>query len=171
MKWFFDVDCVEVLKAQYRKLAGKHHPDVGGNTQDMQEINSEYEKLFEKYKDIHAGVDRETGKRTVYESANKTSEVASDFIWIVNELFKLPGLEIELCGRWLWIGGSTMEHRVKLKELGCVWSAKKKLWSWHYPEDSVIRYKGRKAWDMGKIRDYFGSEKVGKPDEKLAITA
>lgn len=171
MKWFENVDCVEVLKAQYRKLAGKHHPDVGGNTLDMQEINREYEILFEKYKDIHAGVDKETGNRTVYESQKKTAEVASDFIWIVNELFKLDGLDIEMCGRWIWIGGNTMKHREQLKKLGCAWSPKKKLWSWHYPEDSAIRYKGRKEWSMNKIRSYFGSEMVGKQEEKLAIPA
>lgn len=29
----------------YRELASKHHPDHGGNTSDMQEINSEWDEL------------------------------------------------------------------------------------------------------------------------------
>ena len=46
MKWFANVRTVEELRKQYRQLMKKHHPDVGGNTEDAKEINSEYERLF-----------------------------------------------------------------------------------------------------------------------------
>ena len=42
MKWFTDVRTVEELRKQYRQLMKKHHPDVGGSTEDAKEINAEY---------------------------------------------------------------------------------------------------------------------------------
>jgi len=35
----------EELKIQYRKLAKKHHPDHGGNTDTFKQIQIAYEKL------------------------------------------------------------------------------------------------------------------------------
>lgn len=43
MKWFNNPQTLEDLKQQYKRLAMAHHPDRGGNTKDMQEINGEYE--------------------------------------------------------------------------------------------------------------------------------
>lgn len=169
MKWFLNVDCVEELKAQYRKLCMKHHPDRGGNTEDMQEINGEYEKLFNRYKDIHRST-REEGPAT-YEAQEKTKETPWDFINICNELFKLDGILVELCGRWLWIDGETMKHREQLKKLGCRWSKNKQKWSWHFPEDSAMKYKGKKAWNMDKIRSTFGSEILEEQGKKVMISA
>jgi hypothetical protein len=42
-KWLIEAETIESLKALYRKLAFTHHPDLGGNTPTMQEINAEYE--------------------------------------------------------------------------------------------------------------------------------
>ena len=165
LKWFSDaIDNIEDLKSAYRKLAMKYHPDRGGTNEQMKEINDEYSFLFEKVKDIHKSTYTD-GPRT-YTAKEKTKETPFDFINIVNELFKLDGLEIELCGRWLWIDGNTIQHKDALKKLGCKWSAKKQKWSWHFPEDSAVKYKNRKEWDMEKIRSYFGSEHLGTEEER-----
>lgn len=37
----------KVIVAGYREMAKRHHPDVGGSTSDMQEINAAVEKLRE----------------------------------------------------------------------------------------------------------------------------
>lgn len=171
MKWFLNVDCVEELKAQYRKLCMKHHPDRGGNTEDMQEINGEYEKLFNRYKDIHRSTREDGTGARVYEAETKTKETPWDFINICNELFKLDGILVELCGRWLWIDGETMKHREQLKKLGCRWSKNKQKWSWHFPEDAAMKYKGKKAWNMDKIRSTFGSEILEENGKKVMINA
>lgn len=47
MKWFDDPQSIEQLKKQYRQLAKKYHPDMGGSNAIMQEINAEYQ-LCEK---------------------------------------------------------------------------------------------------------------------------
>ena len=46
MKHFNNIASLADLKRQYRVLAIAHHPDKGGSTQVMQEINAEFEKLF-----------------------------------------------------------------------------------------------------------------------------
>ena len=71
---------------------------------------------------------------------------------------------MELCGRWLWIGGETKKHKDELKALGCKWSKNKEKWSWHYPEDSIKTFKGKKAWSMDAIRSAFGSERLGRDE-------
>lgn len=53
MKWFNNPETLEDLKKQYKKLAFQNHPDRGGKTSDMQEINAEYEALFSRLKDTH----------------------------------------------------------------------------------------------------------------------
>lgn len=172
--WFRpEPDNVEDLKKAYHKLAMAHHPDMGGSKEAMQEINLEYEALFERLKDIHRS-SRPEGPRT-YEAQEKTKETPADFINICNELFKLHGLEVELCGRWLWIGGDTRQHKDRLKALGCKWSKGKQKWSWHFPEDAAMTYKGKKSWSMDRIRLQFGSEVLsGEEDRRggyAAITA
>lgn len=164
IRWMIPTpDNIEDLKALYRKLALENHPDRGGDTRKMQEINDEYSFLFESLKDTHKST-RPDGPRT-YTSKTKTAETPEDFINICNELFKLDGLEVELCGRWLWIGGETRQHKDRLKELGCKWSKNKLKWSWHFPEDSAWQYKGKKAWSMDRIRFRFGSERLGAEDD------
>ena len=164
IRWIVPVpDNVEDLKSIYRKLALENHPDRGGDKVKMQEINAEYAFLFESLKDVHKS-SRPDGPRT-YTAEQKTKETPEDFINICAELFKLDGLEVELCGRWLWIGGNTMQHKDRLKVLGCKWSKGKQKWSWHFPEDAAMSYKGKKAWSMDRIRLQFGSERLGAEDE------
>ena len=47
MKHFRAGLSIEELKQEYRKLAKKHHPDLGGDTTTMQEINAEYDAYYE----------------------------------------------------------------------------------------------------------------------------
>jgi Putative quorum-sensing-regulated virulence factor len=35
-----------IIKTGYRELSKKHHPDFGGQVQDMQELNASYDALF-----------------------------------------------------------------------------------------------------------------------------
>lgn len=46
MKYFKNVNSLESLKTQYKTLAMKHHPDCGGSTEEMQNVNSEFDMLF-----------------------------------------------------------------------------------------------------------------------------
>lgn len=151
MKFFTHCQTLDELKKAYRAAAMKHHPDRGGDTATMQAINAEYEARFEQLKEAQnrAAAEDTTGR------TKATTESAGDFIGIISELLKLDGLEVELCGRWLWIGGDTMKHRERLKALGCRWSSQKRLWSWHFAEEGDTWSRGRRS--MAQIRAKYGS--------------
>lgn len=162
MKWFDEskIRTLDDLKAVYRPLVKKHHPDAGGKTRDMQEINAEYEILFTRLK----------AKQNAAASAgrgHRTEEQPGDFIKIVEILLKLDGLNIELCGSWLWIGGDTRKHKEALKAAGCQWCSKKKLWTWKPAGKRHHSYRGTKTMDQ--IRTKYGSQVIKhSSDEKTA---
>ena len=47
---------------------------------------------------------------------HQTTETPDEFRDIVERLLRMDGLEVELCGSWLWIGGNTREHKDGLKK-------------------------------------------------------
>lgn len=119
--YFASVKTLDELKAQYRRLAMKHHPDVGGDVEIMKEINRQHDALFETLKAAHnAKAKADTTGRTY-----ATTETAEEFRAIIEALLKLDGLTVELCGSWLWIGGNTRENKDALKAAGCRWSSSK----------------------------------------------
>jgi curved DNA-binding protein CbpA len=165
LKYFVNCGNLDALKAEYRKQAMIHHPDMGGDTATMQAINAEYEARFEvlKRSQNEQAAEDTTGK------TQATSEAPSDFIGIINALLHMEGLTVELCGRWLWIGGRTMEHRDELKAAGCRWSSTKKLWSWHHIEDGAKWHKSH--YSMEHIRSKYGSERFASQDDGRAAIA
>ena len=42
VKWFAGCQNLEEVKAKYKQLAKQYHPDLGGDTATMQEINREF---------------------------------------------------------------------------------------------------------------------------------
>lgn len=153
-KYFENVQTLDELKAAYRRAAMQHHPDTGGDVAEMQRINAEYEERFEalKAEQNAAAAADPTGR------AKATTESAGDFVAIITALLRLDGLEVELCGRWLWIGGETRKHKEALKAAGCRWCSKKGLWSWHYAEDGV-HWRKKGTASMGEIRSKYGSQR------------
>ena len=72
----------------------------------------------------------------------------------LNQIIHLDGLNIEVCGAWVWVGGETYPHRKILKEANFNYSGKKKLW--HYrPDDWKSTSRG--SFEMDDIREKFGS--------------
>lgn len=163
MKWFNPTPTTaEQLKAEYKKLAMENHPDRGGNTSDMQEINNEYDILFVKLKDIHT-----TAEGNTYRASRGTTETPEEFKNIINALINLEGINIELCGSWLWLTGNTREHKEVLKGLHFKWSKSKCAWYYH---TSDYRKLSRKTYSLDEIRDLYGSETIkAEPQLKLAI--
>ena len=51
MTYYQNIRSLADLKKEYRRLALEHHPDKGGDTAIMQQVNTEFEKLYDVWKD------------------------------------------------------------------------------------------------------------------------
>ena len=157
MKYFTNCHDLDELKREYRKLAFQHHPDRGGDLETMKAINNAYEEAQKRLKDAHnANADE----------YHQTTETAAEFIALIELLIKLQGLEIELCGSWLWIGGNTKENKEALKAAGCRWSQNKQLWYWHHEEPGRKYRRGKTT--MNEIRSKYGSYTITASGESYS---
>lgn len=137
---------VDTLKRLYYKFAKVCHPDHGGTKEDFQALQRDYEEMFTRVKNYHLNKD---GAR--YEKAN--SETSQEYIYIINELLKKPGLHIDVVGAFIWIGGNTKPAADLLKRLGFRWSSNKKLW---YKAPAGFHKMTRRDWSYTEIVDRFG---------------
>jgi len=164
MQYFNECTCLEDLKDLYRKLCLKYHPDVSKETtatEIMQQINAQYEKAFERLKNVFKCKD---GKG-VYTDKKPVSEMPEEFINIMNAVLQLKDIRMELIGRWIWILGSTGQYKEILKTLNFRWSPKKRAWYWYRPEEST-RSRGKSTLD--EIRQMYGSIEVKKDKKRVA---
>jgi len=160
MKYFINCKTLEELKAEYRRLAMKHHPDRGGDAETMKAINAEHDALFEILKKQH---------NATHDEQHQTTETAEEFRSVLEKLLKLDGLKVELCGSWLWISGETYRHKAELKMAGCRWSNGKKCWYWRHEEDGRGWYRGKST--MNQIRMKYGSQVFTAQGEETIIGA
>lgn len=160
-KYFKDVNTLEELRRQYRDLLKKYHPDnANGSTEATQEINAEYDKLFKLLKDRH-----ESKSADNKESNTKTDFNANMYDWkndkalreTLQKIINFNGIEITICGQWLWVSGNTYSYKKELKEIGFKWASQKKMWFWH---SEAFRKRSHKTLSMDAIRNYYGSTKV-----------
>lgn len=163
LHYFADVQNVKELKREYHKLVLKNHPDKGGNHETMVAIVLEYEWVLANLFD--AGGNRKgTASNTNTGDYNSKSD---GFREALDKLMQLDGLNIEVCGDWIWVGGNTLSNKDAIKAVGCRWAKAKRLWYWR-PEGYVKM--SRKTCSMEKIRELHGSE-VFKSNGKKALSA
>lgn len=144
MKYFRDCKTLDALKAEYRRLAKLHHPDIGGDLETMQRINAAYDDAVEAI------------KRNTFHADYKRAQREAPAMWraAVNAVINVPGIMIELCGSWVWVTGDTYQHRAVFKAAGFYWSKNKAAWYWHAPEDIS---NSRKRYTLDEIRAFHGS--------------
>ena len=151
-KWFKNCKTAEHGKQLYRELVRKYHPDNGGTGEELKEISVEFKMWYETHKNIHTNEQGET-----YTSEKETTETAEEFMEIIRNLSTLTGIEVEICGTWLWITGNTYPVRTQLTEFGCRWSRGKKKWYWTKDPFTTNHYKKP---TMEQIRNRYGSQNV-----------
>ena len=154
MKWFNDCLTIEDVKATYKKLAKQYHPDLGGDTATMQQINTEY--AFATAKAI--------------KGANLTDEEAENEILsseayrnAIEQIIHLEGITIELVGYWIWVTGQTYPNRAPLKAAGFLFAPKKQAWYFRTAEYKVGKSSGK---SLDEIRDKYGSEVLNEDRPK-----
>ena len=114
--YFAGCKSLDEIKATYRRLAKENHPDCGGDTATMQEINIQYAAAVENIKRTGSAADR----------AHAAQEVPEEFVAAVNAVVGLAGVVLELVGAWLWATGDTRPHKDALKAAGYKWASKKR---------------------------------------------
>jgi hypothetical protein len=148
MKWFNECKTLDEVKATYKKLAKQHHPDLGGDTVTMQDINKEY--AFASARAIKdANLSEEETEHEIL-----SSELYKNAI---ERIIHLDGITIELVGYWIWITGNTYPVRATLKEAGFFFASKKVAWYFRTAEYKATRSSGK---SLDAIRDKYGSEVV-----------
>ena len=172
MKHFSSVTSLDELKLQYKKLAFKNHPDRGGKTEVMQEINSEYEQLLnriinEASKDQYQ--DSSENGRGFWSSRSEHSEVEKKVKQAIDAIINLDGLDIEIIGVWVWVSGDTKPHKETLKEASFVWNRVQAKWVFIGKKSN-----GRGKMTLDQMRDLHGSQKIKKTrmaEDRQLLTA
>lgn len=143
------------IKAEYRRLAYQHHPDHGGDVRIMQAINAAYDaactRAQRQERPVRDGETTEQAERR-YASYEEWDSAIRDAIL---KIISLPGIDIEVCGWWVWVSGDTRAVKDALKAAGYRWSREKSMW---YFPGCPSKSKGRT--DIGSIREMYGSQKV-----------
>jgi len=145
---------IEDIKTQYKRLALKLHPDMGGSVEEMARLNVEFDFCKAHNFNVHKA---QNGNVYTDQTQDTPDDVTDRFKDIIDQLIHMEGLEIEICGSFLWIGGNTKEHKDELKAMGMRWASKKRRW---FLAPRGWRKKGRRELTMGEIRDTYGSQVI-----------
>ncbi|MDE7219241.1 MAG: J domain-containing protein [Oscillospiraceae bacterium] len=161
MKWFTNVHTVEELRKQYRQLMKKHHPDVGGNTEDAKQINAEYERLF-------AILSHQEAQERPQGEQDTTEDKAAEDKAIRAVLDALAGIDadVEIIGSWVWVTRNSFPYKELLKSLNFRYASKKKAWYFHADE---YRRRSKREVTLDEIRAKYGSERVNNHRERKAV--
>lgn len=158
MKYFKNLETMEEVKKQYRKLAMKFHPDRGGDEEIFKAINNEYEEAIEYAKRNELNKTKTKKEEDFIKSQYRNS---NNFRTIINKLIQLVNINIEICGTWLYITGNTYPVKEYLKnEFGAFWSKSKKCWCIAPEGKNFRKSRGFKGRNMSSIRNTYGSNKI-----------
>jgi len=156
INWFKDTHTLEELRKAYRKLAMLHHPDKGGNTANMQQINAEYDYLSKNLIESNTGFSE---GRKYYEQT-----FSADLKSKINEVINIPDVTIEVIGSWIWITGNTRTVKEQLKASGFTFSHNKAAWFWHSGE---YRKNNGAVFNIDDIRQMWGSQTIESEEEEF----
>lgn len=156
MKHFKDCTTIEEVKALYKKLAKENHPDHGGDTATMQEINTEFAFACAKIL---------KGENLTAEEADEQIRLSEEYRQVIEKIIAIPNITIEVVGNWIWVTGNTYPVRKDLKEAGLFFASKKV--AWYYRAEEFKTRGSNKTLD--EIRRKYGSETVNRKHSRREI--
>jgi curved DNA-binding protein CbpA len=149
---YFQSKNLQDLRNEYRRLAKKYHPDLGGDTEIMKVINLEYEYLSKTLSFAQAKAEGWSNFKREYHY-----NVCMELRDLINKVIRIPDITIEIIGSWLWITGTTKPQKEYFKGLGMQFSFKKQAWFYHVGE--YHKFDNRR-YSLDQIRNMFGSQKI-----------
>ncbi len=88
---------------------------------------------------------------------------------VLNRIVGLEGIEIEICGSWVWVGNTRYEHRSVFcpprqkgtddEEIRFRWSRDKKMWYFH-PKNNGCRRWGKGTYSIEQIKIKYGAVRI-----------
>jgi len=129
MRYFDHLHDVAEIKKLYRQLAMENHPDHGGDTATMQEINSQYADALQR-----ADGQKSTDSRGKTHTYHYNADIEQAIMDKIAELIAAgvaQRADIALIGTWIWVTGDTKPVKDTLKASGCTWHSKRRCWYWH----------------------------------------
>lgn len=162
--WFDGCSTLDEIRKQYHKLCMKWHPDLGGDTKTMQDINASYTEATQRTVRADSKFDwqKHYSSREAWWAAS--DDMSERIRQTIERLVKLSGIGIELCGTWIWVSGNTRAVKEELKAIGLKWSADKGKWYWVGYKSSSFR-----RFTMDEIRQLHGSTIIRKEEENNAV--
>ena len=127
MKYFAGLTTVAEIKAKFKELAFRHHPDLGGDTETMKIINAQYHDALQSANgQQNKGSD---SKEHTYRYDEATEQAIAEKL---DELLglQLEEVEIAIIGTWLWVTGNTKPHKDQLGKngIGLSWHTSRQAW-------------------------------------------
>ena len=141
MRFFNNIETLEDLKKEYRKLIFKLHPDKGGSEEDFKAMKNEYDELF---------VRLQKGKNATHFEKKEDINQYKD---IIEKLIHFEDITIDIVGSWIWLGGNTKPYKDDIKTLGFMWSSKHKKWFFN-GDNKKRRIRNKKTYE--EIKDEYG---------------
>lgn len=157
-KYFTGCIKPEHVKAKFRDLAMRFHPDIAGanSTRTMQDIIEEYHKILESFNGhkFH-------GKDNQEYQYNYTYQYEQALVEKVNSVLslKLINIVLEVVGNWIWVSGTSKDQANLFngQGLGFRWSGKHKKWYW---SRSMGFKRKASGWSYDTIKSAFGGQTV-----------
>lgn len=157
MNYFKDCSTLDEVKAMYKQLAKKHHPDCGGDTETMQAINVAYACAC-------ASILKEANFSP--EERGEGIRLTEQYRVVIEALMPLSGIVIEVVGNWIWVTGNTKPVKEDLKNAGLIFASKKV--AWYYRSEEFKTTGSKKSLD--EIRAKYGSDHIRTYYQSKAIS-
>lgn len=164
MNWFENYTTIDEVKTRYRDLARKHHPDLGGDTATMQEINAQYESAMKRAIRNEPNEYKATKATESFESLREAIEFAVTLP---------PEIELVIRGFWLWLEGDTKPHKETIKTFASSDGQK-----FHYSPNKFCWYfaavpsKNRgKQFSFEEIEELYGKDVIRQRKYRDSIPA
>ncbi len=152
--YFNDVQTLDEAKALFKTLAKSLHPDVNPDnptaTADFQSMLNQFQSFKPSKEKFKGEAEQWNGKQ---------------YAEIILQLLKIEGINITICGSWIWLDGETKPVKDQIKEIECGefmkrgFSGNKSQW---YFSPKGYRKRSSKAHSFDDIKGYFGAETVNK---------
>ena len=150
--YFENCENMDQAKKLFRELAMANHPDRGGDTETMKEINRQWESFCRNPK--FGRTDDEADEAILYAE-------------ILEKLVILNGITIELVGSWIWVSGNTYPVRGQIKDAGLFFSNPKKMWYYRPAEHKSRNFR---SMEIEQIRAKYGSKEIAtRPQQKFEL--